>query len=247
MGKYDERLKGLTQAEIIARLEGPGGLLAFSSHELYYIDDTKAQSARLSQIRRVGLNRQSGTVDVTGPEGTLIAIPPAAFQKDELRLFLESLKNHILRARAEPPSPEPPKAPSLVDEPAEPPILTPSENRLPPNPIPEKTQAVEPPKTLPDEPPDMPRGSETSPRPPLDPAPTLPPPAQAKPSLGRGPRPTQRLTSFLLKVSTLITAAVTAGYLVAHMGTTADIWSPLGVTAVGLALALIQWHLSELS
>ncbi|RIH75989.1 hypothetical protein Mcate_01981 [Meiothermus taiwanensis] len=29
------------------------------------------------------------------------------------------------------------------------------------------------------------------------------------------------------------------------MGSTSDIWVPLGVISVGLSLALIQWRLSE--
>jgi hypothetical protein len=49
----------------------------------------------------------------------------------------------------------------------------------------------------------------------------------------------------LLKVSALITAVVTVGYLVVNMGTTEDIWVPLGVIAIGLSLSLIQWRLSE--
>jgi plasmid maintenance system antidote protein VapI len=56
---------------------------------------------------------------------------------------------------------------------------------------------------------------------------------------------TQRIISALLKVSALITAAVTVGYLVVNMGTTSDIWVPLGVVAIGLSLSLIQWRLSE--
>ncbi|RMH55647.1 MAG: hypothetical protein D6684_06905, partial [Deinococcus-Thermus bacterium] len=109
MGKYDDRLARLTQAEIVARLEAPGGLLAFSSRELFYIDETSTQSARLSQIKRISTNKQTGNIDVMGGEGLLMSFSSFLFQKEELRIFLESLRNQVLKAKAEPTQPlEPP-------------------------------------------------------------------------------------------------------------------------------------------
>lgn len=87
MGKYDDRLARLDQAEIVARLEGAGGLLAFSSRELHYLDDTSTQSARLSEIKRISTNKQTGNIEVMGSEGLLMSFPSFLFQKEELRIF----------------------------------------------------------------------------------------------------------------------------------------------------------------
>lgn len=132
MGKYDTRLSGITDAEIIARLEGSRGLLALSSRDLFFVEDGNEQTAPLSNIKRIGVNKQSGNVDVSGEQGVLMHIPPAAFQKDELKLFLESLKGHVLRAKTEIVNPAPvavvqpepiappppPRDPTLPPEPA---------------------------------------------------------------------------------------------------------------------------------
>lgn len=286
MGKYDERLLSLTQADIIARLEGPGGLLALTSRELFYLDDNAQQSARLSHIKRIGVNKQTGNVDVVGEQGTMMAIAPVAFQKDELKLFLESLKGHVLKAKSEPTQvierpktvEQPPSAPASPPFPKfEEPVAAPSAIAQPPNPtpleMPPQVEAVptppsgqiniaEPPKTLPDEPSDSIWAYDGSPKPttapavaepiptPIPSAPasqgeiTVPPVAPVAPA-PRTRSSTQRIISALLKVSALITAVVTVGYLVVNMGTTEDIWVPLGIIAIGLSLSLIQWRLSE--
>lgn len=283
MGKYDERLLSLTQADIITRLEGPGGLLALTSRELFYLDDNAQQSARLSHIKRIGVNKQTGNVDVVGEQGTMMEIVPIAFQKDELKLFLESLKGHVLKAKSEPTQViERPKtveqAPAATASPPFPkfeePVAAPSAPiAQPPNPtpleMPPQVEAVptppsrqiniaEPPKTLPDEPSDSIWAYDGSPKPTTAPAVAEPIPTpipSAPASQGdltvppvapvRTLSSTQRIISALLKVSALITAVVTVGYLVVNMGTTSDIWVPLGVIAIGLSLSLIQWRLSE--
>lgn len=265
MGKYDERLLQLTQSPIIARLEGSGGLLALSRQELFYLDDNTQQMARLAQIKRISVNKRTGTVDVMSDGETLMAIVPTTFQKEELKLFLESLKGHVLRAKSEttqakgtakaetpPPAPEvrapqptyptPQEAPPAVEAPLPPPA-----NQI---------HITEPAKTLPDEPTDPLGAYDASPKPaaatkaaaPITSAQELPSAASMPPSVPaahKGLGPTQRIISVLLKVSALITAVVTVGYLVVNMGLTSDIWVPLGVIAIGLSLALIQWRLSE--
>lgn len=285
MGKYEARLSDLTQADIIARLEGPGGLLALTSRELFYLDDHTQQSARLSQIKRIGVNKQTGNVDVVGEQGTLMEIAPIAFQKDELKLFLESLKGHVIKAKSEhtqvierpktleqapaaPASPPFPKFEEPVAAPSapisQPPDPTPLEMPAPVGAEPAPSGQIniaEPPKTLPDEPSDSIWAYDGSPKPgsssamaermptPVPSTPTsqrdltAPPVAPAAPVRTLGS--TQRIISALLKVSALITAVVTVGYLVVNMGTTSDIWVPLGVIALGLSLSLIQWRLSE--
>jgi hypothetical protein len=278
MGKYDAHLSNLTQAEIIARLEGPGGLLAVSAKELFYLDDHTRQSAHLSQIKRIAVNKQTGKVDVVGEQGLMMEIAPAAFQKDELKLFLESLKGYVLKAKSEASE----RSGAVEQPPASPPFPKPEENAptpgtpvsLPPKTTPGEPSPkavvsspvaasgpiniTEPPKTLPDEPSDSIWAYDGSPRPGAasatgGPAPipaglssegdaAMPPVAAAS---TRALSPTQRVVSLLLKVSALITAAVTAGFLTVNMGVIDDIWIPLGVVAVGLSLSLIQWRLSE--
>jgi hypothetical protein len=286
MGKYDVRLSNLTQADIIARLEGPGGLLALTGRELFYLDDNTQQSARLSHIKRIGVNKQTGNVDVVGEQGTLMAIAPVSFQKDELKLFLESLKGHVLKAKSEPTQvierprtvEQPPAAPATppypkFEEPtaapsapiAQPPNPTPlemappQEAATPPAPPSGQFHIAEPPKTLPDEPSDSIWAYDGSPKPTAAPAVSEPIPTPipstpvtkggtSVPPVAPSPRTlgsTQRIISALLKVSALITAVVTVGFLVVNMGTTEDIWVPLGVIAIGLSLSLIQWRLSE--
>lgn len=272
MGKYDARLSQLTQSPIIARLEGPGGLLALSSRELFYLDDNTSQSSRLSIIKRISVNKQTGTIDVMSEQGVLMTIAPAAFQKDELKLFLESLKGHVLKAKSEATLvDEPPRVVESVETPppasdatreASAPASTPPTPQ-PTYPTPPETppaapafsnqlNIAEPAKTLPDEPSDSIWAYEGSPKPSsATPTPTAtnahskasPPPQVSAQS--KGLSSTQRAISLLLKVSALITAGVTGGYLAVNMGSTSDIWVPLGVIAVGLSLALIQWRLSE--
>ena len=259
MGKYDERLLQLTQSDIVARLEGPGGLLAVSNRELFYLDNNSQQTTPLYLIKRISVNKQTGTVDVMGEQGTLLAIAPAAFQKDELKLFLESLKEHVIKAKSDalrapnldsaetPPSSDqglnapPPQAPAQKASPAA---------SFPP-PSSAQVSIAEAAKTLPDEASDPSWAYEAPSKPGVaEPSPqaqaskNLTPPASPTPT--RSPSPTQRLVSVLLKVSALVTAAVTAGYLAANTSATSDIWVPLGVMALGLSLALIQWRLSEL-
>ncbi len=281
MGKYDAQLSNLTQAEIIARLDGPGGLLAVNAKELFYLDDHTRQSAHLSQIKRIAVNKETGKVDVVGERGVMMEIAPAAFQKEELKLFLESLKGYVLKAKS-----AATERPGAVEQPsvplASPPIPKPEESlptpgtpvSPPPKPTPWEPppkavvsspvsaagsiNITEPPKTLPDEPSDSIWAYDGSPRPGAasatgGPAPipgglssegdaAVPPVAAAS---TRALSPTQRIVSLLLKVSALITAAVTAGFLAVNMGVIEDIWVPLGVVAVGLSLSLIQWRLSE--
>lgn len=266
MGKYDERLLQLAQSPIIAQLEGSGGLLALSSQELFYLDNNTQQMARLAQIKRISVNKQTGTVDVMSDQGTLMAIAPTAFQKEELKLFLESLKGHVLRAKSEAAQAEgaskaeTPRPAPEVHTPQPTPQEAPPAAETPPPPPANQIHITEPAKTLPDEPADSLWAYDASPKPaaatedavpkgtPTTPAQELPSAASMPPSVpaaSKGLSPTQRIISVLLKVSALITAVVTVGYLVVNMGLTNDIWVPLGVIAIGLSLALIQWRLSE--
>lgn len=299
MGKYDSRLSSITDAEIIARLEGSRGLLALSSRDLFFVDDNSEQSAALSNIKRIGVNKQSGNVDVSGEQGALMHIPPSAFQKDELKLFLESLKSHVLRAKTEiinpapvevaPPPPKDPTLPEPVsaafdDDPFPVPVheeqvVLPTRDPTPvpdfesPRFVPEADETpmhvIDPTKTLPDDPNSIwayeggaqpvitqevppkavssfnPSSEETTPA--MQPNPSV----VASPAIANAPviapSPTQRTGFLLLKVWSLVTLLFAGAYLGLNLlnpsGT--DPMVSVGVLIGGVALALIQWRLSE--
>lgn len=303
MGKYDSRLSSITDAEIIARLEGSRGLLALSSRDLFFVDDNSEQSAALSNIKRIGVNKQSGNVDVSGEQGALMHIPPSAFQKDELKLFLESLKSHVLRAKTEivnpapvevAPPPPPPKDPTIPPEPVSaafdddpfPAAVHHEQMVLPPRdptPVPDfesprfvpeadetPMHIIDPTKTLPDDPnsiwayeggaqpvitqevPPKPVSSfnlsseESAPVAQQETSAVASPPAIANAPV-IAPSPTQRTGFLLLKVWSLVTLLFAGAYLGLNLlnpsGT--DPMVSVGVLIGGVALALIQWRLSE--
>lgn len=95
MEKYQSRLSEITKAPVILSLRGPGGFLAVTDTELFYLNHTAQQKALLSQIRRVVSNKETRKIDLLGPNGTLLEIPPAAFDRDELKRFLYSLRDWV--------------------------------------------------------------------------------------------------------------------------------------------------------
>lgn len=99
MGKYDARLAELVRDEVIARLEGPGGLIAITHKDLWFLSDEGGSSTPLGSIKRISRG-EGNTVAVLGAQGTLMEIPLTAFRVDELKGFLESLKEHVIRARS---------------------------------------------------------------------------------------------------------------------------------------------------
>ncbi|MER3483631.1 MAG: hypothetical protein C4332_11260 [Meiothermus sp.] len=294
MSKYDTQLSGLTPAEIIARLDGSGGLLALSDRELYFVDDNTQQIARLSSIKRIGVNKDTGKVEVSGESGTLMEIPPRAFQRDELKAFLESLKGHVLRAKSMPtqvgepaprttletqgahPQPAADSLPGNLSSPTHseefephlaeqtPPTTqqagtvasapTPEEVPLAPEP---PLNIVEPARTLPDEPSDSIWSYEGAPKTEPDRKAAVPPtPNPAVDNLTVPPPPytgpvrpqASRASMVWLKVWALVTLLFTLGYLLTYFmnsGVTANVWTLMGVTVLGVALASIQWRLSE--
>lgn len=287
MSKYDTQLQSLTPAEIISRLEGPGGLLAVSSRELFYVDDNSAQTARLARIKRIGVNKENGRVEVSGESGLLMEISPKAFQKEDLKTFLESLKGHVLRAKSMPTEVAPavpvqttePAPPPPLEEPSRPPVADPqtleeepplaapdqpaesqpSEPQLEPIRSPDPALHIaEPPRTLPDEPADSIWAYEGAPktepdRKPVAPEPvanpameslTVPPPPYTEPTS----LPARRGGSVWLKIWAVVTILFVLGYLYAYFTnllTPGSMWTLLEVVVFGIALASIQWRLSE--
>lgn len=108
MGKYEEAFSR-TGEVALARLEGPGGLLAVTETHLVYVDDTGVQRLELARIRRVSRG-EGGTLAVQG-EGASLSIPLKAFPVEELKGFLEGLKPHVARARKATSAPQPAAAP----------------------------------------------------------------------------------------------------------------------------------------
>jgi len=169
---------------------------------------------------------KGGTLVVMGEAAPLIEAPVRAFQVDELRLFFESVKTFVARQKqatvsAPPPEPAPPPAPEPAT--AEPAPAEPVE------------AAEERPVTLEEELP-----------PPITP-PEEPAPAAEIYTTEPAAEPARRTGGFmgaLLKLFSLGTLAA-AGYWI-YMNPTADPAYLIFVGVLGLGVALVEWHASNL-
>ena len=225
MSAYQEKLRELTQDEVVSQLEGADGLLALTRAELFYIGEAGVQRAPLGEIKRV-VGGKGGTLVVMGEGAPLIEAPVRAFQVDELRLFFESVKTFVARQKqatvsAPPPEPAPPPAPEPAT--AEPAPAEPVE------------AAEERPVTLEEELP-----------PPITP-PEEPAPAAEIYTTEPAAEPARRTGGFmgaLLKLFSLGTLAA-AGYWI-YMNPTADPAYLIFVGVLGLGVALVEWHASNL-
>jgi len=209
MSAYQEKLRELTQDEVVSQLEGADGLLALTRAELFYIGDAGVQRAPLAKIKKV-VGDKGGTLVVMGESAPLIEAPMRAFQVDELRLFFESVKTFVARqkqvsAGAPPPGPE--SKPTTTEEPVTldedlPPPITPPEEPAPAAGIYASEPAIAPPRR---------RGG---------------------------------LTGALLKLFSLGTLAA-AGYWI-YANPAADLANLIFVGVLGLGVALVEWHASNL-
>ncbi|MCL6568349.1 MAG: hypothetical protein ACOYW9_14105 [Deinococcota bacterium] len=95
---YETRLAELVHEPVLTQLEGQGGLLALTGRELWLLDEQGQQHAPLNRIRRI-TRGEGGTVMILGEIDTLMTIPLRSFEVNELKMFLESLKEHVIRAR----------------------------------------------------------------------------------------------------------------------------------------------------
>lgn len=116
---YETRLAELVHEPVLTQLEGQGGLLALTGRELWLLDEQGQQHAPLTRIRRI-TRGEGGTVVILGETDTLMTVPLRSFQVDELKMFLESLKEHVIRARKgiSTAVENPPAAPEPAPEPA---------------------------------------------------------------------------------------------------------------------------------
>lgn len=148
---YETRLAELVHEPVLTQLEGQGGLLALTGRELWLLDEQGQQHAPLTRIRRI-TRGEGGTVVILGETDTLMTVPLRSFQVDELKMFLESLKEHVIRARkgistaVEQPAP-PPVEPAPEPVAAEPAPLEPT-----PEPVAESVSSREPMAPEPTEP-----------------------------------------------------------------------------------------------
>jgi len=227
MSAYQEKLRELTQDEVVSQLEGADGLLALTRAELFYIGEAGVQRAPLAEIKKV-VGGKGGTLVVMGEAAPLIEAPVRAFQVDELRLFFESVKTFVARQKqatvsAPPPEPAPPPAPEPAPAPAE------------PEPAESVESTGERPVTLEEELP-----------PPITP-PEEPAPAAEIYATKPAAAPARRTGGFmgaLLKLFSLGTLGA-AGYWI-YMNPTADLANLIFVGVLGLGVALVEWHASNL-
>lgn len=255
---YETRLAELVQEPVLARLEGQGGLLALTGRELWLLEAQGQQHAPLTRIRRI-TRGEGGTVVILGETDTLMTIPLRSFEVNELKMFLESLKEHVIRARkgvstaveppASPPAPEPaPAAVSTAHPEPMAPEPPPAEPVIPRSYIEEPEEAPLTP-TVEQAPARKPIWEEAaSPRAEASTqvwaqeaavSPTPSPPVASAPTRRGG-------ISTLLKLMSLITLGATLAYLVSQILTpSGDLWGLVGVAVVGSGLALIEWRLSE--
>jgi hypothetical protein len=252
MAKYLSRLSEITGAPVILSLRGPGGFLAVTDTELFYLNHTVQHKILLSQIKRVVSNKETRKIDLLGSNGTLLEIPPAAFDRDELKQFLYSLRDWVKTSK-------PPRREEFPVQEPEPEALVSPFPRFEKSTTPLPAQLVQPTDLS------LPTGlfsSDVAPQatlltrthdidapitlaenngashniPPVQ-TPVVATPVQFRPS--RHP------TSLPLKVSAFLTASLTAGYFVSGAGNAENIWPVLVVASIGLSLTLIQWRLAE--
>ncbi len=221
------RLKEATQDPILSELKGSEGLFAITPRELIYVGTEGVQRAPLAEIRRVA-SAKGGILRIAGKETTFIEASVAGFDFGELKLFFESVKGYVTKARRGELPPEP-------AEPAEP-AKTPPAPESPPSPEagPEEKTL----ETLPTEesPPVVPEEEEAE-KAPMPPEPT-PAPAEA---------PAPRRTSPLrlpLKLLALLTWGFTGAALYLYPGLD-PLWMA-GLLLGGIGLGLLEWRVADL-
>lgn len=143
MGKYDARLAELVRDEVIARLEGSGGVIAITRRDLWFLSDEGGSSTPLGSIKRISRG-EGNTIAVLGAQGALMEIPLTAFKVDELKGFLESLKEHVVRARSSQTQSSPPPVAAPQPQPQPEPKLESRPQPAPPPPPPAEAETAWP-------------------------------------------------------------------------------------------------------
>ncbi len=217
----EARLKEATQEPILTELKGAEGLFAVTPSELIFISPEGIQRAPLKEIRRVA-SAKGGRLVIAGKEKTFIEASVAGFDVNELKLFFESVKGYVTKARrgelAPPPPPAPPEEETFASVPTQetPPVVPEEEPPPAPPPPPEPEPAARPMRVVEPEP--APAVEET-------------PPARSP-----------------LRLPLKLLALVTWGYTgaLAYLFPGLD---PLWLGALllgGLGLGLVEWRVADL-
>ncbi len=216
----EARLKEATQDPILSELKGREALFVITPRELIYIDGEGVQRAPLAEVRRVA-SAKGGKLLVAGKEATFIEASVAGFDVGELKLFFESVKGFVSKARRGELAP-PPQA--ETSEP-EPPAPSPAHGG---EATPEATPTEETPPVVPEE--EAEPATSATPPPP-EPAPA---PAPSRASSLRLP----------LKLLALLTWGYTgaAAYLHPELD---PLWLG-GLVLGGLGLGLVEWRAADL-
>jgi len=215
----EARLKEATQDPILSELKGSEGLFAITPRELIYVGPEGVQRAPLAEVRRVA-SAKGGRLLIAGKEATFIEASVAGFDVGELKLFFESVKGYVAKARrgelAPPPAPEPEPEPA------------------PPPPEPEETTL----EAMPTEesPPVVPEEEEAEEAQP----PPEPPPAAAEAPAPRKASPLR----LPLKLLALLTWGFTGAALYLHPELD-PLWMG-GLVLGGLGLGLAEWRVADL-
>lgn len=236
MSTFEQRLASLTSEPPVAKLEGPGGLLAIGAKDLWLITPDQEQYTSLVQIKRI-TKGEGGQVVVLGESDTLMQIPLRAFQVEELKLFLESLRMHISRAKksggsatlaaSEPPQPPPPPpatsrptlTPQMWEEDSPAPVTTQVWTEPAANPSPRKTAE------------DLPSPTQ--------------PPALASQGRTGGQRSSLLSNPILLKALGLLSLVIGLVYIVTDSSANLVLLLWIAISSVGLGVLL--WSQSETS
>jgi len=219
----ETRLKEVTQEPILSELKGSEGLFAVTPSELIYLGPDKVQRAPLKEVRRVA-STKGGLLVIAGKEETFIEAPVAGFDVGELKLFFESVKGYVAKARRgelAPPEPPPPPPPPAPTEAAEETFAAMPTQETPPV-VPEEEPA-------PSEPPQAEAAPQAEP---VEEAPAAAPPTRRSPL---------RLP---LKLLALISWGYTAALVYLFPGLD-PLW--LGALVLGgLGLGLVEWRVADL-
>jgi len=221
---FATRLKEITQEPILTQLQGSEGLFAVTPSELIFIGPEGVQRAPLKEVRRVA-STKGGVLVIAGKEETFIEAPVTGFDVGELKLFFESVKGYVSKARrGELTVPEAPAVPAAEPEPA---------------PAPEPTAETFAAMPTQETPPVVPE-EEPAPEPAPAPAPAYEPEPYAEPA----PERAKSALRLPLKLLALITWGYTAALIYLFPGLD-PLW--LGALALGgLGLGLVEWRVADL-
>jgi len=96
--RFEEQLRQAVNAPILSQLVGEEGAFAVTPEELVYIDERGVQRAPLKEIRRVA-SAKGGRLYISGKDETYIEASSVGFDLSELKLFFESVRGYVQKAR----------------------------------------------------------------------------------------------------------------------------------------------------